>query len=174
MNQCAAGKAQQRFGVLALGLRMPVEAVLVDRVLDALGKVGLQLDGRDRQAIKEEDEVKAVLIALRVAHLPHDAQAVRRVACHDVRVDARGRAKLRQGNLALYRKHLDAVPQYVECSACVQSVAEAGRAGGIGCIGRVLWLIACHASGCDSCTHAITSSGNNARALSYCAETPSS
>jgi hypothetical protein len=43
---------------------------------DALGEVGLQLDGGDRQAVEEQHEVDAVLVVQRVAHLAHDAQAV--------------------------------------------------------------------------------------------------
>ena len=73
-------------------LRVAVEAVLVDGVVDALGEVGLELDGRDREAVEEEHEVDAVLVCGRVAHLPHDAQAVRRVAREDVRRSSRAPA----------------------------------------------------------------------------------
>ena len=70
------GKGQQRLGVLALRLRVAVEAILVDRVLNALREVGLQLGGRDRHAVEEQHQVDAVLVRGRIAHLPHDAQPV--------------------------------------------------------------------------------------------------
>ena len=96
MHDCAAWEAQQRLPVLALGMRRPVEPILVHGVLNALGEVRLELDGRDRQAVQEEDEVDAVLVRRRIAHLPHDAQPVRLVARDDVRVHGERRTELRE------------------------------------------------------------------------------
>ena len=85
MHQRAAREAQERLRRLSLGSRVPVEAILVHRVLHALREVGLEFDCGDGQAVEEEDEVEAVLIRHRVAHLPHDAQPVRLVARHEMR-----------------------------------------------------------------------------------------
>ena len=120
------GKRQQRLGGLPFGLRLAVEAVLVDRVVDALGEVGLQLDRGHRQAVEEQHEVDAVLVVQRVAHLPHDAQAVGGVAGEDVRVHRQRRLELRQLQRLPQAEQLDAVPQHVERAALV----ELSRGGG--------------------------------------------
>ena len=96
MHQRPAGKGEQRLGGLALGLRQAVEAVLVDRVADALREVGLQFRRRHRQAVEEQHQVDAVLVVQRVAHLPHHAQPVGGVAGEDVGVDGQGRLELGQ------------------------------------------------------------------------------
>ena len=71
-----------RFDRLALG------PVLLDRVLDRLGELGLHLSRGDGDAVDEEHEVQR-LVALRlVVHLPHDAQDVRVIVTSRVR-DAR-------------------------------------------------------------------------------------
>ena len=96
MHQRAAGEGQQRLGGLALGAGEAVEAILVDRVVDALREVGLQLDRGHRQAVEEQHQVDAVLVVQRVAHLPHDAQPVGGVAGEDVGVHGQRRLELRQ------------------------------------------------------------------------------
>ena len=63
MDKRPARKAQERLGVLALRLRVAVEAILVDRVLDALSEIGLQFDRRDGQAVEEEDKVEPFSLA---------------------------------------------------------------------------------------------------------------
>ena len=59
MDERAAREGEQRFGILALGPRQPVEAILIDGVFNALGEVGLQFDGRNRQAVEEQHEVES-------------------------------------------------------------------------------------------------------------------
>ena len=54
MHQCAGGEAEQRLRRLALLLRQAVVAVLVDRIVDALGKVSLELHGRHRDTVQEQ------------------------------------------------------------------------------------------------------------------------
>ena len=126
-------KGQQRLGGLALGVRQAVEAVLVDRVADALREVGLQLHRRDRHAVEEQHKVDAVLVVQRIAHLPHDPQAVGGVAGEDVGVDRQRRLELRQLQRLLEPEQLDAVPQHVERAALVELIAQAGeqRFGGV-------------------------------------------
>lgn len=152
---------------------MPVEAVLIHCILHALRKVRLQLNRSDRQAIQKEDEVDAIFTAFGVANLPDDAQAVGRIPRHDRRVDARCRTKLRQRDLALHREQLDAVSQNIQ-GARVSRFCRSWSSSRVSAERPCPLASACHASGCDSCTHAITSSGNNARVRSYCAETLSS
>ena len=128
VHQRPAGERQQRLGGLALGLGQPVEAVLVDRVADALGEVGLQLDRRHRQAVQEQHQVDAVLVVQRVAHLPHHAQPVGGVAGQDVGVDGQRRLELRPASAAACRpEQLDAVAQHVQRAALVELVAQAGQ-----------------------------------------------
>ena len=129
MHQRPAGEGQQRLGGLALGLGMAVEAILVDRVADALREVGLQLGRRHRQAVEEQHQVDAVLVVQRVAHLPHDAQPVGGVAGQDVGVDGQGGLELRQRQLLSQAQHLDAVPQHIERAALVELIAQAGQQG---------------------------------------------
>ncbi len=63
MDECPVRERQERLGRLTLRLRVPVEAVLVDRVLDGLGEVGLQLDRGDRDPVQEEGKVEAFSFA---------------------------------------------------------------------------------------------------------------
>ena len=119
------GKLKQRLGVLALRLRVAVEAVLVDRVLDALGEVGLQLDRRDRQAVEEEDQVERILVGLRIVNLPHDAQAVGGVAGEDVGVHRQRRLELGQRERLPQADDVDAVAQHFERAAIVELLADA-------------------------------------------------
>ena len=125
MDERPARKAQQRLGVLAFRLRVAVEAVLVDRVLDALGEVGLQFDGRDGQAVEEEDEVERVLVRLRIANLPHDAQAVGGVAGEDVGVHRERRLELGEREGLLQADDVDAMAQHFERAAIVELLADA-------------------------------------------------
>lgn len=72
---------------------VPVAAVLVDRVRDALvGKGVLQLRRRRRDAVDHEHEVEAVRgRGLRVVELAHDAAADCLVARHQIRGEGVGR-----------------------------------------------------------------------------------
>ena len=99
MNQRPVGKGEQRLGGLALGPWMAIEAILVDRVADALREVGLELGRRHRQTVQEQHQVDAVLVVQRVPHLPHDPQAVGGVASQDVGVDGQGGLELSQRQL---------------------------------------------------------------------------
>ena len=68
MHQRPAGEGEDRLRRVAPGqLRQAVEAVLVHRVLDALGVVRLELGGGDRDAVEEQHEVEAVLVMRGVA-----------------------------------------------------------------------------------------------------------
>jgi hypothetical protein len=125
MHHCAAWEVQQRLPVLAFGVRRPVEPILVHGVLNALGEVCLELDGRGRQAVQEEDEVDAVLVRRRIADLPHDAETVRRVAPDNVCVHGERRAELRERKLLLEADHLDAMPQDIERAPVVKLPAHA-------------------------------------------------
>ena len=90
MHERAVGKRQQRFGGLAFGFGIPVEAVLVDGIVNRLGKVGLEFDGGDGNAVEEEHEVDAVFVGERVFDLADDAKAVGGVAGHVVGIDREG------------------------------------------------------------------------------------
>ena len=53
MDHCTAWERQQGLSVLPLWVGRPIEPILVHGVLNALGEVGLELDGRDWQAVEE-------------------------------------------------------------------------------------------------------------------------
>jgi hypothetical protein len=58
-----AGEGEQRLRAsFPFHGRQPVKAILVNRIVDALGKVGLQLGRRDRNAVEQQDKVEAVLM----------------------------------------------------------------------------------------------------------------
>ena len=119
------GKAQQRLGVLAFRLRVAVEAVLVDRVLNALGEIGLQFDGRDGQAVEEENEVERILVGLGIMDLPHDAQPVGGIAGEDVGVHRQRRLELGERERLPQADDVDAMAQNVERAAIVELLADA-------------------------------------------------
>ena len=125
VHECAIGEGEQRFGPLALRVRVPVEPILVDGVGDALREVGLQLDRRNRHAVQEEHEVDAVLVVERVADLAHDAQPVLLVAREDLRVDRERGLELGDLELLLEAEELDAMAEHVERAALVDLVAKA-------------------------------------------------
>jgi hypothetical protein len=70
VDEGAAGPVQERLGGFALRLRVAVEAVLVDGILDALREVGLEFNRGDRDTVQEQDEIDAVLVLERVPDLP--------------------------------------------------------------------------------------------------------
>ena len=96
MNQRSAREAQQRFWLLACWLGVPVFFVLIDRVINGLGVVGLELNGGNRDAVEEEDEINAVLVVERVLDLPSNPKSVGLVALEDFFVEAQGWLELRQ------------------------------------------------------------------------------
>src|SRR6185312_13766032 len=61
MHQRATWERQQRLGYTALGMRVPVVAVLVHRVAHALGEVGLQLRRGYRDAVDEQHQVQRIV-----------------------------------------------------------------------------------------------------------------
>jgi hypothetical protein len=72
------GEVDQRAPAEDEVVRVAVGAVLRDRVLDGLlGERILELGGRDRYAVDDQDEVERVAgVGLGVVQLPHDAEAV--------------------------------------------------------------------------------------------------
>ena len=72
------GEVDQRAPAEDEVVRVAVGAVLRDRVLDGLlGERVLELGGRDRDAVDDQDEVERVAgVGLGVVQLPHDAEAV--------------------------------------------------------------------------------------------------
>lgn len=51
MNQDSTGERQQRLVRLPFRVGKPIETVLIDRILHTLRKVGLELSGREGDAI---------------------------------------------------------------------------------------------------------------------------
>ena len=63
----------------AVGQRVAVLAVLLDRLVQRLGEVGLQLHRRHREPVDEEHQVDAALVGGGEVHLPHHPHPHRRV-----------------------------------------------------------------------------------------------
>ena len=166
MDERPVRKAQERLGVLAFRLRVAVEAVLVDRVLDALGEIGLQFDGRDRQAVEEENEVERVLVGLRIVNLPHDAKAVGGVAGEDVGVHRQRRLELGEREGLPQADDVDAMAQHVERAAIVELLADAVEQNGLPPPRRAFLVSASQALGCVASIQAMRSDGKRARARS--------
>ena len=127
MDKGPTGERQQRFGGLALRPWETVEAVLVYGVLYALRKVGLELDGRDRNAVEEQHQVEAVLVVHRVAHLPNHPKPVGLVAGEDVWIHGQRRLELGQLQRLLEAEQFNAVPQHVQRAPLVKLVAQASK-----------------------------------------------
>ena len=136
VDQGPVGEREQRLGGLAFGFGIPVEAVLVDRVADALREVGLQFDRRHGQTVQEQHEVDAVFVLLRVMHLPHHAQPVGGIPIQDVGVHRQSRFELGERQFASQSQQFDAVPQHVQRAALVELIAQATeqRVGGVGAV----------------------------------------
>jgi hypothetical protein len=63
MHERATRKVEQGLDRrLTLRLRLAIEAVLIDCILDGLSELALQLDGRDWQTIEEKHKVNRVLV----------------------------------------------------------------------------------------------------------------
>ena len=124
VHQRAARERQERLRRLALGVRRSVEAVLLDRVADTLGEVGLQLDGRDWQAVQEQHQIDRVLVVQRIAHLTHHAQPVGLVAGDDLGVGRERGLPYRELDLVLEPQQLDAVAQHIERAALIELGAQ--------------------------------------------------
>ena len=125
VDQGPAREAEQWLGGLAFRLRSAVEAVLVDGVADALGEVRLELDGGNRDAVEEEDQVEAVLVVQRVADLPHDAEAVGLVVGEDVLVQAHRGLEAGELERLLQAEEFDAIAEHIEGPALVELGTEA-------------------------------------------------
>jgi len=138
MHQGAAGKGEQRFGELPLGPGVAIEAVLVDCVVDRLGEVGLEFGSGHRQAIEEQHQVDAVLVAGGVAELAHHPQAVGGVAAEDLGVEGEGRPELGQLQRPLEAEQVDAVAEHVEGAALIELGPQAVQQGVGGAAAMVL------------------------------------
>ena len=95
MHQGATGEGEQGLGGLAGWFGVAIFFVLVDRVFDGLGVVGLEFDRGHRDAIEEQHQINAVLVVQRVLHLAHHPQAVGLVAGQDFGVEPQGWFELR-------------------------------------------------------------------------------
>ena len=91
MHQGAAGEGEQRLGSLAGGPGVAIGFVLPHRIRDRLGVVGLELTGGHRDAVEKQHQIKAVLVARRITHLPHHPQPIGVVAGQDCRIEPEGR-----------------------------------------------------------------------------------
>lgn len=76
VHQTPVREPQQR-----LALRIAMVPVLLDRIIDGLCVVGLQLDRRDRQPVHEQHQVDRLGVHRGVVHLPHHPQPNRGVPC---------------------------------------------------------------------------------------------
>ena len=116
----AAGVAEERLAGVA------VLAVLADGVADILAVEGvLELGREDGDAVEEEREVKALLVVLAEAELPHDREEVGGVQAPQLFVEAARGAEVREPELAA--RVLDAVAQDVEGAAAGDLAREAGE-----------------------------------------------
>ena len=85
-----------------------------DGIGDRLGVVGLEFRGGHRDAIHQQHQIEAVLVAGGIAHLPHHPQAVGVVAVQDLGVEPEGRLELSELEGLGQAKHLHAVAEQIE------------------------------------------------------------
>ena len=106
----AAAKPEQRF------LGASVEAVLLDGVLYVLPVEGVfELGGKDRDAVQEEPQVKALLGALAVMKLAHHTKEVGFIQPLQLFVQPRHRPEV--GHLKMAARFLHPAPQYIQSPA---------------------------------------------------------
>ena len=94
VHKGTAREAEQGLWALTGKLWKAVGPVLPHRIVDALGVVGLQFNGGNRDAVEEQHQVDAVFVVQRVAHLAHHPEAVGVVAGEDFWVQPQGRFEL--------------------------------------------------------------------------------
>ena len=93
-------------------LHRTVLLVLLDRVRDALGEVGLQLQRRHRKPVHEQHQVQRVVARRRVVDLPHHPQPHLAVPVDRGRVQRRLRLELRHREPR--RDMRKALPQHIQ------------------------------------------------------------
>ena len=139
MHERPAWEAEDRLrDVLARRLRGPVVAILVHRILDTLGVVGLEFRGGHRDAVQEQHQVEAVLMVRRIAHLSHHPQPIAGIARRQRRVHAERRAELTQADGPPQPHHVEPLPQQVERALLVERRAQPIRQRR--CSGRAVCL----------------------------------
>ena len=102
---------------------------MIHRILDALGKVRLQLRGGDRNAVEEEHQIDAVLIVERVVDLPHHPQAIGLIAGENLGIETEGRLELRHDQRLTQPDQLHPMPQDIEGTALIDLLPDAGEEG---------------------------------------------
>ncbi len=119
MHQRPALELQQRL-VLAVGLGLTVIAVLLLGVLQALLEAGFQLQRGYRQAIDEQSQIDAAIVAVgAVDQLRHYAQTVGGIALFQLGVEAV--VGLEGGNLEAHAAIFDLVTQQPESALAAQT-----------------------------------------------------
>jgi hypothetical protein len=129
VHQGPAGKGEQRLGGVSLGTGQAVEAILIDGVVHALGEIGLQIDGGDRNAVEEQPQVDAVFIVKGILHLPDHAQPVDRVAGENLGVDSQRGFEFGQLERLPQTEQLYPLAKHVEGAPLIELVAQAAQQG---------------------------------------------
>jgi hypothetical protein len=133
MDERAAREGQQGLRrALAFRFGVPVEAVLIHRVLDRLGEVGLQLAGRDGPNRSGTAPVQAVLVVERLTDLTHHPQPVGLVAGLQGRIHRERRFELGQLQGLAQAQQLHSVAQQIQGAAVVELPADAVQEDGCG------------------------------------------
>ncbi len=114
----AAPVGEERLPRVAVGLVLP------NRILDILsGQRVLQLGREDRDAVKDEHKVEALVVLLAVMKLAHNGEEVRRVQTSGLLVEPARGPVVRHPELAA--RVLDALAQHVERAAPLDLAGEA-------------------------------------------------
>ena len=137
VHQRAAWEVEQGFGGgFALGLGNPVEAVLVDGLVDVLREVGLDLGSGHRDAVQEQHQIDDVVVV--GANLAQHAQAVGGVPGLQLGVHAQSGPELGHAQRGFQTQHVEAVAQHFKGSSVIQGFAQAVEKDGFGGAGVVL------------------------------------
>ena len=127
VNHRPARERQQRFRVLSLRLRITVQPVLIDRIVDALGEIGFQFDRGDRDSVQEQHQIDAVLIGRGILHLLHHSQAIGTVTGHDVGIHGISWFELSHPQRTAKPQHIKAVPNDVQRSLLIERIPESAE-----------------------------------------------
>ena len=124
MDEGTAGEGKEWLGRLAFGVGDAIEAVLVDRVTDALREIGLQLGRGDGDAVEDEDQVEAILVVRRITDLADDAEPIGVVAGDDVGVHRQSGFELGETQLLLHAQDVDPVAEDVQRPGSVERIPQ--------------------------------------------------
>ena len=88
---------------------MPIEAILIDRVANALSEIRFQFDGGNPNAVQEQDRIETVFVVLSIAYMLEDSQPIGIITCEDIGIHRVDRFERSHFQFFAKPEHIEAV-----------------------------------------------------------------